>query len=350
MENANSFFASDFSAPEFNFDDSLLADSLLSCGKEEPKVGEVENVNHFGMFDDQNDFCGENMDDAFASQKYFDSILGSPFDKESSLDGEKDSVNLRSTSNLQEGGKSFKENSASALQVKGDLIITKTNSASSDISSKAFEEAPKTATSNINSLLISNEITKVNQLSSIKLNKSSSKASKKQSADKALALRADVMNKNFFRAFRRQAKAFYEDFLAENILPNSRSKRVFRTNVKKMSTKILEESQLGCQLKTGVDFEEFQCYLSIFINTCLVKKKFDMTQYQEKVEALNEILYSYSHKKFENFIAIPEVTAVMKLIFQKCSLENFIDSNPALQANCEDYHDHISKILEGLNH
>ena len=75
-----------------------------------------------------------------------------------------------------------------------------------------------------------------------------------------------------------------------------------------------------------------------------------MTQYQEKVEALNEILYSYSHKKFENFIAIPEVTAVMKLIFQKCSLETFIDSNPALQANYEDYHDHISKLLESLKH
>jgi hypothetical protein len=163
MENANSLFACEMPAPEFNFDDSLLADSLLSVGREEPKVGEGENVNHFGMFDGQNDFCGENMEHAFDSQKYFDSILGSPFDKDSHLDGEKESVNLRATSNLQDG-KSFQGESSSDLQVKGDLIVTKTNSASSDVSSKSFEEAPKTATSNTNSLLTSNEVSTVRNL------------------------------------------------------------------------------------------------------------------------------------------------------------------------------------------
>lgn len=57
-----------------------------------------------------------------------------------------------------------------------------------------------------------------------------------------LALRADVMNKNFFRALRREVKSLFDDFILSNQFSMSRSKRNFRSNLIKYSNHLLEEN------------------------------------------------------------------------------------------------------------
>ena len=55
-----------------------------------------------------------------------------------------------------------------------------------------------------------------------------------------LALRADVMNKNFFRAIRRQIKTQFDEFLVENGLSTSKSKRTFIANLKRFSDHLVK--------------------------------------------------------------------------------------------------------------
>ena len=58
-----------------------------------------------------------------------------------------------------------------------------------------------------------------------------------------LALRTDVMNKNFFRALRREVKSIFDDYLISNGLSTSRCKRTFKTNLKKYSEYLLNSSE-----------------------------------------------------------------------------------------------------------
>lgn len=51
------------------------------------------------------------------------------------------------------------------------------------------------------------------------------------SPSKSLSLRPDVMNKNFFRAFRRECKTLFSKFLTQNLLSESNNKRVFAANL-----------------------------------------------------------------------------------------------------------------------
>ena len=58
---------------------------------------------------------------------------------------------------------------------------------------------------------------------------------------KKLALRTDVMNKNFFRAIRREIKNLFDEYLISNELSTSKCKRVFRSNLKRFTENFLEE-------------------------------------------------------------------------------------------------------------
>ena len=56
-----------------------------------------------------------------------------------------------------------------------------------------------------------------------------------------LALRADVMNKNFFRALRREAKFIFERYLISNGFSTSKSKRTFKSNLKRYTDHLLQD-------------------------------------------------------------------------------------------------------------
>ena len=58
---------------------------------------------------------------------------------------------------------------------------------------------------------------------------------------KKLALRTDVMNKNLFRAIRREIKNLFDEYLVSNELSASKCKRVFRSNLKRYTENFLEE-------------------------------------------------------------------------------------------------------------
>ena len=59
------------------------------------------------------------------------------------------------------------------------------------------------------------------------------------------------MNKNFFRALRREVKSLFDEFILSNQFSMSRSKRNFRSNLIKYSNHLLEENSEGEEESKG---------------------------------------------------------------------------------------------------
>ena len=169
-----------------------------------------------------------------------------------------------------------------------------------------------------------------------------------QKKKKGLALRADVMNKNLFRAIRRECKCIYEDYLKSNSLSNSRSKRIFKSNLRKFSQHLLDSTNVEWRVKSNFDTAEFPKFLGLFINTCLMKKVLDESTGQDMITNFNNLLYSYSHKKFYDYLSVSEVSTVIKIIFEHAEVSGFVSNHPTLSTNQEEYEDHIAKILKQI--
>lgn len=165
---------------------------------------------------------------------------------------------------------------------------------------------------------------------------------------RSLALRADVMNKNLFRAIRRECRSIFEAYLAENVLSNSKSKRIFKSNLKKFSQHLLDSTSVDWRSRGDFSINEFPKYLGIFINTCLMKKIFDESADHEKVNEFNNLLYSYSHKKFYDYLSVPEVSTVIKMIFEKSQVSGFVAAHPTLACNPEEYEEHVTKLFKHI--
>lgn len=166
--------------------------------------------------------------------------------------------------------------------------------------------------------------------------------------EKSLALRADVMNKNMFRAIRRECKSIFDSYLIENNLSNKKGKRVFNVNLNMFSRHLLESTSVEWQSRRDFDQNEFIKYLGVFLNMCLMKKSFTLAEDKLKVQSFNELLYGYSHKKFFDFITIPEVSTLIKMIFEISSVDGFIANHETLVANREEYCAHIKQTMRQI--
>ena len=89
---------------------------------------------------------------------------------------------------------------------------------------------------------------------------------------RVLALRADVMNKNFFRAIRRECKAMFDTFIYNHGFTNSRSKRIFRANLRRFSDNLLEDTAEQLTLSPDFKVEDFRVYIGILLNICVMKR------------------------------------------------------------------------------
>lgn len=165
---------------------------------------------------------------------------------------------------------------------------------------------------------------------------------------RVLALRADVMNKNFFRALRRECKFLFEEFLIENGFTNSRSKRIFNANLRRFAQHLLEDV---CELNmetSDFNIDDFKIYIGVFLNVCLIKRMYTESAEKQKCEEFNDLLYSYSHKKFYEFVSKTEMSQLIKAIMMKKGLQNFVRGHSTLANNSSSYESHIQKLINNI--
>jgi hypothetical protein len=70
---------------------------------------------------------------------------------------------------------------------------------------------------------------------------------------------------------------------------------------------------------------------------------------KEKLDKVYSVLYSYSHVKFNEFMSIPEIKVLIKIIYERSGKESLIVGNSTLAANKESYENHISRLLKSFN-
>jgi hypothetical protein len=82
---------------------------------------------------------------------------------------------------------------------------------------------------------------------------------------KPLSLRPDVMNKNIFRAIRKQYKQLFNNFAS--------SKKNFLLNIHKFSERLLSFTQIDWQKWEAFHRDDFTKYLGAFISPSKLKKQ-----------------------------------------------------------------------------
>lgn len=170
---------------------------------------------------------------------------------------------------------------------------------------------------------------------------------KPKTAHKPLSLRPDVMNKNIFRAIRKQCKMLFNS--------STSLKKNFLLDITKFSERLLSFTQINWQQIQGFHRDNFTKYLGAFVSACKLKKTLKRKKEDswlnsdslgDPIEAVNSLFYKYSHRVFHHFISIPEVQVIIQIIFEKCSIPEIISSNATLRANAEEYKIRMQRLKE----
>ena len=103
-----------------------------------------------------------------------------------------------------------------------------------------------------------------------------------------LSLRADVMNKNFFRALRREIKFIFDEYLISHGFSTSKCKRTFKSNLKRYTAHILDNSSLN---QTEGKFI-FWIFYDLFLHNLIkIFRKLQSRHFSENIRSVFEHLF-----------------------------------------------------------
>jgi len=79
-----------------------------------------------------------------------------------------------------------------------------------------------------------------------------------------------------------------------------------------------------------------------------MKKIITLEEDENKISDFNDLLYSYSHKRFYDFLRISEVSTILKTVFAQLTVNDFVSKYPTLAVNSDEYIEHVHKILKHI--
>jgi hypothetical protein len=80
-----------------------------------------------------------------------------------------------------------------------------------------------------------------------------------------------------------------------------------------------------------------------------MKKLVKTQEEREKLKQCYDVVYSYSHQRFNKFIGTPEIAALIQIIVSAVGVDKVIEDNDTLKCTHEDkYKEHIVNLLERL--
>jgi hypothetical protein len=75
-----------------------------------------------------------------------------------------------------------------------------------------------------------------------------------------------------------------------------------------------------------------------------MKKELTSASDSQILTSTNDLLYSYSHKKFVKYMAIPEVKVLIDVILECMNTEEFVDKHSILSMNKDSYVCQLNKL------
>ena len=158
-----------------------------------------------------------------------------------------------------------------------------------------------------------------------------------------LSIREDVMNKNVLRAFKRELINLYEAFDGSSVIGS------FREKVRDFCEHLLMTSHYDSYQNKNFKRNNFYNFVGILLNYCRMKKLVRTPEEKEQLKICYEVIYSYSHQKFNDFLALPEVTAIIKIIVSESGIEKIIEHNDTLGGDhFSKYKTHIIELIDNL--
>lgn len=163
------------------------------------------------------------------------------------------------------------------------------------------------------------------------------------------SLRTAVMNKNIFQAIRREYKSLFDAYLTSNLITNSRCKDLFNANLNRFAAFLGSSTDAGLREVDIVSTSEFVQTLGLFVSTTAMKKQLQGAD-KAHFTAFTEVISSYSHNKFAQYVSQPVVRLLIRLLLEKVSIEGLVENHKILRANKDKYEDHIQYLLTSMNH
>mmetsp|Transcript_24015 Transcript_24015/g.27687 ORF Transcript_24015/g.27687 Transcript_24015/m.27687 type:complete len:163 (-) Transcript_24015:1302-1790(-) len=149
------------------------------------------------------------------------------------------------------------------------------------------------------------------------------------------------MNKNFFRAVKRECKEAYNRFVSAN---NLRKKKEFLTeNVKVFASSLIENATSGVTRGDDFSVTKFQAYIMVLVNFCHMKKLKLGAANKAIMAETQDVLYCYSHTKFHKFLATPEVMALVEIVVGRLGGDSFV--RKFTSEHHEEYKAHIAILM-----
>lgn len=164
-----------------------------------------------------------------------------------------------------------------------------------------------------------------------------SKKNTKRKPRKNLAVRLDVMNKNVFRAFKRNLKFIVSKFGDTNKL--GKDKDLIISSFAKYT---YESSYTLGYDNTELDLQTLESYIKVLVNYCQMKKVEHSMEEQTRIDDTYNVLYCYSHQKFYKYVTIPEIRVLFNTVIERLGVEEFVVT--FTQANQQKYHSHVHKL------
>lgn len=97
---------------------------------------------------------------------------------------------------------------------------------------------------------------------------------------------------------------------------------------------------------TQKEFDDFKLYLGTFVNYCWMKNLLKDQKSLQKIKSMHQLMYSYSHKKFYNFLKTKPIQWIILRLCEKVSPETMIENNTSLAANKQSYASHIQSLID----
>lgn len=141
----------------------------------------------------------------------------------------------------------------------------------------------------------------------------------------------------------------FNSYLSSNNLTLSKKQKHFMPNLDQFAEHLLSVTNINWESISDFNTKDFATYLGIFSNYCAMKKIIKNGRAKDKLEKVYSVLYSYSHIKFNEFMVVPEIRTLIKIICEVSGKDSLINGNNTLSTNRESYENHINKLLRSFN-
>ena len=162
-------------------------------------------------------------------------------------------------------------------------------------------------------------------------------------------VRKDVMHKTIFRSVRRVYKEYFKMFCKLKGIKISRTVRYLEEAINQFTEYILEwedRSQLHTQYGPMLNLKYYVGLFSEFWKMRKIAEKYSDNTY---LHNFYDCLYGYSHKKFYQFLLIPEVNFLMKKMLDKDHIETMFLKCPTFRKHEKQYRRWINSLVSFMN-